>query len=135
MHTFTIPLYDVLLSTYIPIASRVYIYIYICICHTRIRQHNGELVNGARRTRAGRPWEMTVVVSGFATKVKAMQFEWAWQHPTRSKRLADDVRKWPASKRTGAKGRYVLSLFSLSLTVISNQFYKIITSLRQERIY
>ena len=36
----------------------------------RIRQHNGELVSGAKSTRSGRPWDMVMVVSGFHTKVR-----------------------------------------------------------------
>ena len=36
----------------------------------RIRQHNGEIVSGAKSTRSGRPWEMLMVVSGFHSKVR-----------------------------------------------------------------
>ena len=53
----------------------------------RIRQHNGEVVGGARKTRLGRPWEMVLFVHGFSNKVIALQFEWAWQHPTQSRFL------------------------------------------------
>jgi predicted GIY-YIG superfamily endonuclease len=42
----------------------------------RIRQHNGELSGGARRTRTGRPWRFLAVVSGFGTMSQAMQAEW-----------------------------------------------------------
>lgn len=43
----------------------------------RIRQHNGEIKNGAKRTKRKRPWQMIAVVCGFTTKVSALQFEWA----------------------------------------------------------
>ena len=50
----------------------------------RIRQHNGELANGARRTKSGRPWEYVAIVDGFQSKISAMQFEWAWQNVHKS---------------------------------------------------
>ena len=50
----------------------------------RVRQHNGEIQGGARRTRRHRPWEAVALVDGFASQVEALQFEWAWQHPEKS---------------------------------------------------
>lgn len=48
----------------------------------RLRQHNGEVKGGARKTSRSRPWEMLGFVHGFRDKVSALKFEWAWQHPT-----------------------------------------------------
>ena len=46
----------------------------------RKKQHNGILANGAFKTRKWRPWEMVVLVTGFANQRTALQFEWTWQH-------------------------------------------------------
>lgn len=53
------------------------------------RQHNGELTAGAWKTSRNRPWVMQMIVHGFPSKLSALQFEWAWQHPHASRHLKD----------------------------------------------
>lgn len=58
----------------------------------RLRQHNGEIVNGAKKTsRRGRPWVMVLCVSGFSEDRIALKFEYCWQHPTKSVIIRDKV--------------------------------------------
>mmetsp|Transcript_423 Transcript_423/g.742 ORF Transcript_423/g.742 Transcript_423/m.742 type:complete len:310 (-) Transcript_423:189-1118(-) len=74
----------------------------------RLRQHNGDLkAGGAWRTKRYRPWEMTVVVYGFPTQVAALQFEWAWQNPSKSKAVRDAFAELKSKKLgvTGVTGR------------------------------
>lgn len=51
----------------------------------RLRQHNGELAGGARRT-SGLQWKRALYVGGFPDWTAALQFEWAWKYHGRSGR-------------------------------------------------
>jgi ribA/ribD-fused uncharacterized protein len=48
----------------------------------RLRQHNGDLVGGARRTK-GKVWNRVLYLCGFPDWRAALQFEWAWKHVSR----------------------------------------------------
>ncbi|WFD35646.1 Slx4p interacting protein [Malassezia cuniculi] len=57
----------------------------------RIRQHNGEIPQGAFRTRLARPWVMDAFVFGFPSRIAALQFEWSWQNPVMTRFLRSPV--------------------------------------------
>lgn len=48
----------------------------------RLRQHNKELVGGARATARREGWTFFCYVGPFG-KIKALQFEWRWKHLSR----------------------------------------------------
>lgn len=63
----------------------------------RLRQHNGELVGGAKATKGKGPWEYFAIWEGFESKNEALSCEWRIKHPT-------NTRKRP-SQYNGIKGR------------------------------
>jgi len=52
----------------------------------RIRQHNGDIVGGAKRTIKYRPWSTFCIISGFEDNHTALRFEYRLQHPHRRKK-------------------------------------------------
>lgn len=69
----------------------------------RLRQHNGELIRGARSTRAGRPWEIAAMRGPFADRSEAQRHEAAWKRLSHAERLAschtDPLATNPSSPR------------------------------------
>jgi len=61
----------------------------------RIRQHNGEIVGGAKATRTARPWKIVGYLTGFPTNSVALQFEWRVHHRRRwGSGLEARIRVW-----------------------------------------
>ncbi len=53
----------------------------------RLRQHNQEICGGAKYTGKHGPWRLYAIAFGFVDSGSALRFEWALQHPHRSKWL------------------------------------------------
>ncbi|EGV63238.1 hypothetical protein CANTEDRAFT_105926 [Yamadazyma tenuis ATCC 10573] len=87
----------------------------------RLRQHNGELQSGAYRTRKDgfRPWHFAAIITGFSSKISALQFEHALQHPHSTRHIPDNKRV----SRSKSGGRSVhLKLANIRLLVSSRYF-------------
>ncbi|KAF8893947.1 hypothetical protein BD779DRAFT_1435501 [Infundibulicybe gibba] len=87
----------------------------------RIRQHNGEITQGAWKTKNKRPWVMQMIVHGFPSKLAALQFEWAWQHPHISRHLRDDTGK--SIFMDSRKSKYLKMNIQIVRRMISNHPY------------
>jgi putative endonuclease len=64
----------------------------------RLRQHNGELVRGARSTRAGRPWELAALRGPFLDRSEAQRHEATWKRLSHAERLASCHTKLDTTK-------------------------------------
>ena len=98
----------------------------------RLRQHNGIIKGGARKTTSkrygGQPWDFTCVIGGFPTNIKGLQFEWVWQHIDKSvavKSMLGDasIGKTLKRKQRSTKGQ-LLILKVLMTYVISEIIYE-----------
>ena len=76
----------------------------------RLRQHNGELVGGAKATSGKGPWEYLAVIEGFEDHKEALSCEWRIKHPT-GKRLRP-------KKYCGVNGR--IEALNLILNLATN---------------
>lgn len=65
----------------------------------RLRQHNGELAGGARRTARARTagaWTLLASVHGLQTYRNALRFEWALKRECRARRARTDAQRLDA---------------------------------------
>ena len=56
------------------ISNRIYVG-YTINFSRRLRQHNGEIVGGAKKTRNGRPWYPICIIRGFYEASSAFEFD------------------------------------------------------------
>lgn len=52
----------------------------------RLRQHNGEITGGAKKTSTHGPWKPICLIEGFDDNHMALRFEYHLQHPHRRKK-------------------------------------------------
>ncbi|KAL2825964.1 hypothetical protein BDW59DRAFT_161343 [Aspergillus cavernicola] len=72
----------------------------------RLAQHNGLTKGGACKTANDkrRPWEMVMLIEGFTSRIAALQFEWAWQHPVATRHLGTSVAGLEEGSKAKVKG-------------------------------
>ncbi len=99
----------------------------------RIRQHNGELVGGARATKTGRPWLVAAVISGFLNSSEALRYEYF----TKVKHSAQTNEAARAAGRNAIQRRAALLLAAerrMSPAVICKLHYEVCDTYLKECI-
>lgn len=77
----------ILMST---VTRKIYVGYTIDFPH-RLRQHNGEIKGGAKRTSKGRPWILICLIRGFPESSVALRFEYRLQCLCRKKWTLPDT--------------------------------------------
>lgn len=81
----------------------------------RIQQHNGEIqTGGAVRTSRNRPWIMLAIVHGFVTTSQALQFEWAWQNPGKTRCIRLHAAEFSAQPLRPKRPRFPNAAYQIS---------------------
>lgn len=72
------------------VAERVYIG-YTINFERRLRQHNGEIIGGAKKTKRWRPWSVICTIKGFYDVSAALRFEFRLQHNKTKKKKDENI--------------------------------------------
>lgn len=100
----------------------------------RLRQHNGDNVGGAYKTKRNgfRPWKMVVLIHGFPLKIAALQYEHALQHSeiTRHIKPEDKLQKSLSIHNKLANVRLLnnsklFSMMNLKVSIFDEEVYKL----------
>lgn len=103
----------------------------------RLRQHNGELVGGAKATKYGRPWRVVCWIEGFTDKKTALKFEWRCHHPFKKYKMRPTYRRFYnfydifQKGRTSSKGP-LLDDLSLKMVFLEKEWLEYWMSLKPE---
>ena len=102
----------------------------------RLRQHNGNLAGGARATRASRPWQLRIVVTGFLVWREALRFEWAWKHGACRKRIVRGVaaRTSRSADLVRERSHLILTEFSAPVAPLAPSRRRVAPELRVLRV-
>jgi len=84
----------------------------------RLRQHNGEITGGAKRTRRSRPWRMICFIFGFPSERIALQFEYGVHHSGKGSGLQWQINKIARHLHTGGWTKTSPDLSTLSLALM-----------------
>lgn len=85
----------------------------------RIRQHNGELTLGAKRTRWHRPWRFVCVVMGLPSRFSGLSLEWAWQNPLKGRHTKTQMAPFASVRGMGPRYGVRRKLLELKLMLSS----------------
>lgn len=72
------------------VSNRIYVG-YTIDFNRRLRQHNGEIVGGAKKTSKYRPWVPVCTIQGFYESSAALRFEYRLQHNKIRRKAGEDA--------------------------------------------
>lgn len=88
----------------------------------RLRQHNGEIVGGARQTARGecRPWSFCALLTGFQSYPEALSCEWRIKYPVNRRKKYSMNRKGAEERIASLNDILNLDTWTSKSTGVSN---------------